>query len=176
MSTGPRQTVHSDPVVRPGRRLVAVSPATDAYAALTMMRRNELRHLPVVDGDRCVGLLSEAHLLTALASEVDGGDALTAGVLCRRPAPVAPPGSSLRTLAATMLDAGVDAVLVVNHGVVVGIVTGSDVLGAITGRWPAVEAPDGVRPASARSDGARPDGVSPPAPRRSSEERRNRAP
>jgi len=150
MSTAPRQSVHTDPVVRAGRRTVAVHPATDPFTALTVMRRNEVRHLPVVEGDRCVGLLSEGHLLAALASTNGSGDqrtdgGLNAGALCHRPAPTVPPGSSLQAMAAIMTAERVDAVLVVHRGELVGIVTGSDVLGAITGGWPAAaEVPEQV--------------------------------
>jgi predicted transcriptional regulator len=122
------------PVIQPGRRVVAVHPAADAFAALTVMRRNEVRHLPVVVDDRCVGLLTETNLLRGLASS-SSADELTVAALCHQPAPAVPAGSSLQTMAVTMVASGADAVLVVNRGVMVGMVTGSDVLGAVTSRW-----------------------------------------
>jgi CBS domain-containing protein len=133
-SPKPLRGTTEHPTVQVGRRLLAVHPAADAYTALTVMRRNEVRHLPVVLDEKCIGLLTESDLLRGLASERRGAD-LTVGELCRRPAPAVPAGSSLQTMAAAMIADGTDAVLLVNRGVVVGMVTGSDVLGAVTSRW-----------------------------------------
>lgn len=151
----PSRTVHAEgPIMRPGRRLAA-PPGMDAYTALTLMRHNEVRHLPVVDGDRCVGLLTEFDLVRALASEISAAS-LTAGALCHRPAPTVPAGSSLQEMAATMVARGCDATLVVKQGVVVGMVTAGDVLGAVTEKWraPAEDCDaDPLSPASRQSSG-----------------------
>lgn len=122
------------PVVQPGHRLVAVPPEVDAFTALTVMRHNEVRHLPVVLDDRCIGLLTEGDLLRALASSISA-DELTAGALCHQPAPCVPAGSSLRDMAAAMIADGADAAVVVSRGMMVGMVTGTDVLGAVTSKW-----------------------------------------
>jgi CBS domain-containing protein len=127
-------TATEHPAIPRGRRLLAVHPATDAYGALTVMRQNEVRHLPVVADGRCVGLLTETDLLRGLACGASGAE-LTAGGLCHRPAPAVPSGSSLPAMAAVMTDSGADAVIVVSNGTMVGMVTGSDVLGAVTARW-----------------------------------------
>ncbi len=132
VSDGTAEAEH--PVIKPGRRLVAVHPAVDAFTALTVMRRHEVRHLPVVADDRCVGLLTETDLLRGLASSASAEE-LTVAALCHRPAPAVPAGSSLHTMATTMVASAADAVLVVNRGVMVGMVTASDVLGAVTSRW-----------------------------------------
>lgn len=122
------------PLVKSSGRLAAVHPADDAFAALTVMRRNEVRHLPVVAGDRCVGLLTEAGLLRGLASGRPAGE-LTVAALCHQPAPAVPAGSSLQVMAETMVACGADAAIVVSRGVLVGLVTAGDVLGAVTSRW-----------------------------------------
>lgn len=134
MSTARRDTTTEHPAVPKGRRVVAVHPAADAFEALTVMRRSEVRHLPVVADGHCVGLLTEAGLLRGLASGASGAE-LTAGGLCHRPAPAVPAGSSLPAMAAAMVDSGADAVIVVSNGTMVGLVTSSDVLGAVTARW-----------------------------------------
>jgi len=135
-----RTTATEHPTIQPGRRLVAVHPEADAFTALTVMRRNEVRHLPVVAGEQCVGMLTETDLLRGLASGRSGAD-LTAGELCHQPAPAVPAGSSLRTMAETMVASGADAALVVSRGVMVGMVTSSDVLGAVTAKWREVPLP-----------------------------------
>jgi CBS domain-containing protein len=131
------------PMIRAGRRMVAVHPGTDAFTALSVMRNAETRHLPVVEGDRCVGLLTEADLLRALAATatVPATSDLTVGSLCHRPAPSVPAGSSLQAMAERMLLDGTDAALVVARGVMVGMVTSTDVLGAVTGRGRARQEP-----------------------------------
>ena len=134
MSSARRETATEHPAIPKGRRMVAVHPATDAYGALTVMRQGEVRHLPVVVDGHCVGLLTEADLLRGLASGASGAE-LTAGGLCHRPAPAVPAGSSLPAMAAIMIDSGADAVIVVSNGTMVGMVTASDVLGAVTARW-----------------------------------------
>ena len=139
-SPRPRTTTTEYPVVQPGRKVLAVHPAADAFTALTVMRRNEVRHLPVVVDDRCIGLLTESDLLRGLASSISA-DQLTVGTLCHQPAPAVAAGSSLQTMAATMVADGADAALVVNGGMMVGMVTSSDVLGAVTSRW---RSPQGV--------------------------------
>ena len=133
-SLRPEAITTVDPMIKPGRRLVAVHPETDAFTALTVMRHNELRHLPVVLDDHCVGLLTEGDLLRALATSTSAAG-LTAGALCHSPAPAVQAGSSLRDMAATMIAVGADAALVISRGVMVGVVTSSDVLGAVTGAW-----------------------------------------
>ena len=133
-SVGRESTAAEHPAIPKGRRLVAVDPDADAYTALTIMRRNEVRHLPVILDGRCIGLLTETDLLRGLASPVSAAE-LTAGMLCHRPAPAVPAGSSLPAMAATMIEAGADAAIVVSNGAMVGMVTSSDVLGAVTGKW-----------------------------------------
>jgi CBS domain-containing protein len=131
---GQQTGVAEHPTIQPGRRLVAIDPAADAFTALTMMRRNEVRHLPVVVENRCVGLLTESDLLRGLASGRSAAE-LTVGALCHQPAPAVPAGSTLQTMAEAMVADGADAALLVNRGVLVGMVTSTDVLGAVTEKW-----------------------------------------
>ncbi|HEY3002227.1 MAG TPA: CBS domain-containing protein [Kribbellaceae bacterium] len=120
--------------------MVAVHPDADAFTALTVMRRNEVRHLPVVVDQRCVGILTESDLVRGLASGRSAAE-LTAEELCHSPAPSVPAGSSLQTMANAMIDADVDALILVSRGVMVGMVTSTDVLGAVTAKWREASAP-----------------------------------
>jgi len=45
------------------KRLVTVNPDEDIYDALILMRDNNIRHLPVVSGDKMVGLLTIKDIL-----------------------------------------------------------------------------------------------------------------
>ena len=106
------------------RPVLAVDLRADAFTALEVMRRNRVRHLPVVDGRTCVGLLTEADVLAALA------DALphSAGSLCHSPPPTVPAGAPLGRVAAQIMAGGLDAALVIRDSVLIGIVTCVDVL------------------------------------------------
>jgi CBS domain-containing protein len=106
------------------RRVLAVTPETDPMTALSVMRGNGVRHLPVVQGQRCIGLLTEAHLLEAII----GMPGPSVGWLCGSPAPTVPAGATPSTMAAAILAGGLDAALVVHGAALVGIVTSTDVL------------------------------------------------
>lgn len=40
------------------REVVTVTPQTDTHACMTLMSQKKIRHLPVVDGDRVLGMIS----------------------------------------------------------------------------------------------------------------------
>src|SRR5918911_2346460 len=86
--------VPADPVINTlmTSRLIAVLPGTALVEALQMMNSAGVKHLPVMEQDRCVGLLSEIDMLRQLVTQEllrPGLTArLTAGQPCRRPAPV----------------------------------------------------------------------------------------
>src|SRR5436309_15850440 len=75
-----------------------------------------MHHLPVVENNRCVSLLTQVQVLRRLIAQglVQPGPTarLTAGQLCCRPAPVVPVWTTRATAAQTMLAAGSDAVIV----------------------------------------------------------------
>jgi len=54
------------------RKLVTIPPGTSILKAIEIMRKNSIRHLPVVDGERFMGFLTEGDLRQAsLLSMVD---------------------------------------------------------------------------------------------------------
>jgi CBS domain-containing protein len=107
--------------------------ATDALgAAQRAMARLDARHLPVVDGDRVIGILSERDVLAYRArADLDAdwwrapvGDAMTA------PAQTAGPDDSLTEVAARLAAAKIGAMPIVERGRLLGLVTVTDVLAA----------------------------------------------
>jgi predicted transcriptional regulator len=117
------------------RRVVAVLPGTRLIDALRVMDWAGVRHLPVVEGNRCVGLLAEIDMLRQLVTQgllrPRCTMRLTAGQVCRRPAPMVPVWSTRAVAAQVMLAAGSDAVVVSDSERLVGIVTAYDLAASL---------------------------------------------
>jgi CBS domain-containing protein len=105
------------------RDVVVVAPTVGVSSALRMMERLEVRHLPVVEASRLVGILSDRDLSRVAASKMTCGEAMT-------PAPVtAAPDAPVGQIAALMLEHRIDSVPIVgSSGVLVGLVTSTDLL------------------------------------------------
>ncbi len=96
-----------------------------------MMREHGIRHLPVVDGGRLVGLVSQRDLY--LAETLRGVDPATDTVreaMSEDPYTV-PPGAPLGEVAATMAERKLGSALVVDRGSVIGLFTTVDALRAL---------------------------------------------
>jgi CBS domain-containing protein len=116
-------------VVDPSRPVQVVHDTTTVAEALHLMHRHRLRHLPVVHRGRCVGVLVDVDLVAAAVDGVAGH----VGPLARRPVPTVALGADAPTTARAILAGGMDAALVRDDGVVVGIVTATDVLVGLAG-------------------------------------------
>lgn len=155
LSSGPgdRQRVLQDPVISTlmTSRVVAVGPDMALIDALRVMNSAGVRHLPVVEGGRCVGLLAEIDMLRQLVAHglvrPESTALLTAGEGCRRPSPAVPVRATRATAAQLMLDSGSDAVLIMDDEHIHGIVTASDLAASL------VESAASARAAEARSSG-----------------------
>ena len=122
--------------------VVAVVADADLLIAGRVMAARRVRHLPVMDGPRCRGLLLEIDVLQALALADNPlvRPPLLTGELCRT-APEVRPEDRRSVAARQMRAAGIDAVLVCDGGSVVGILTATDLvrsLAAEAGADPAV--------------------------------------
>jgi acetoin utilization protein AcuB len=126
-------TATTEPVLLASHRVLAIHPDTDAITALGVMGEHGVRHLPVVRGHRCVGMVTEADLLRAI-TVAPSAPLPTAGTLCHRCPPTVPPDAGLPAVAAAILAGGLDAALVVQGSVLTGIVTSVDVLTSIAGQ------------------------------------------
>jgi len=124
----------TEPVAHAGDRVLAIHPDTDAATALDVMSVNAVRHLPVVHGNQCQGLVTETDLLRAVAvaaGEPAGSPRPTVGSHCHRLPPTVRKDAGLPAVAAAILAGGLDAALVVHGGALTGIVTSTDVLAAV---------------------------------------------
>jgi CBS domain-containing protein len=130
--------------------VVTVTPDTTLKEAATLMLEHRISGLPVVDGTRVLGVLSETDVLFKEVTAPDrqgvvdwilhyGEDpptaklaARTAGDAMTAPAITVGPGRAVPDAAALMLDLGIDRLPVVEGDELVGIVTRSDFVRAFT--------------------------------------------
>jgi CBS domain-containing protein len=136
MTTAPRldappEAVDDEPQVRQlmTPHVVAIVPDADLLVASRVMTARRVRHLPVMDGTHCRGLLLEIDVLQelALADNPLVRPPALAGELCRTVPEVRP--EDRRSVAARQMRvAGIDAVLVCDDGSVVGILTATDLV------------------------------------------------
>jgi CBS domain-containing protein len=130
----PPEVVDDDPMVvhLMTTPVVAIVPTARLTVALHLLATHGVRHLPVVEEDRCVGMLLDtdiAHLL-AYTTAPPAVPPLRVADLCRQ-APVVTSRDRRSVAALRMRDMGVDAALVVDGGRLVGIVTSTDVIRSI---------------------------------------------
>jgi CBS domain-containing protein len=157
MTTDPRRlaappdTRDDDPVISAvmTTRIVAITPDAPVSTALTLMASAGVRHLPVLSGDRCRGVLHEAdviaHLAATPSSPVDR--AATPVDRLTRPVPSLPVSARRSDAARSMdadMDTGMDAVLVTDRHRLVGIVTATDLIRSLAREAP--QQPTGSRP------------------------------
>ncbi len=121
----PPEILDDDPLVDEVMtdRIVAITPDAPLGTALRLMASGDVRHLPVMAGVHCAGIVVEADVVRALAV----GGARTVGPLAR-PVRRVPITARRSVVAGAVLDGGVDAVLVEHRGRLVGIVTTTDLV------------------------------------------------
>lgn len=118
------------------REVVVVGPETTAAEALALCRGNRIRHLPVVEGGRLVGLISDRDLRSATPAL---GDPDRAAALRRirvvdemvRDVATAYPEDPIEDAAMAMYERKIGCLPVVDGEDLVGIITSSDVMRAL---------------------------------------------
>ncbi|MBI4818612.1 MAG: CBS domain-containing protein [Deltaproteobacteria bacterium] len=106
---------------------VSVAPATTLESALRTMNERGVRHLPVVDGGRIVGMLSEREAQLALALLAGGARASVEVAMSKDPY-VADKATPLAQVARNMADQKLGSVAVVDQNALVGVFTTVDAL------------------------------------------------
>jgi acetoin utilization protein AcuB len=97
-------------------------------AVLRRMRAHAIRHMPVLDGPRIFGILSEHDALEAWRRHGATAGATAVGDVCTREPLVVAPTDPVCAVAQRMVTRGVTSALVADGGVLVGIFTGVDAL------------------------------------------------
>jgi acetoin utilization protein AcuB len=109
------------------RDVVTVPSAATVADALDTLNLHTIRHLPVLDDGRVVGILSDRDLRRAMTGRPD--ETTVADVLTADPVTVGP-DDRVETAARLLVEHDVGCVPVVAGGRLVGIVTASDLLRA----------------------------------------------
>lgn len=116
--------------------VVRIAPSASLDEAMTLMDDGDFRHLPVVDGDRLVGVLSERDLLEATGwlparvrevLEAPGG---TVEDFMQSPVVTVSPDDSIVTACIRLLEWGIGCLPVLDDRELVGMLADVDVLDA----------------------------------------------
>ncbi len=118
-----------------------ITPRTTVGTALRLVRENCLPALPVVDGDRFVGLVDEKALLRLTPSEATTLDAYELHEVLERlkvakvtsPSRTVPPDAPLNEVAAMMVCETAGVLAIAENNRLVGLVTWNALLAVITG-------------------------------------------
>lgn len=111
------------------REVVTVEPGTSVPDALERARSAKIRHLPVVDGGRVVGVVTDRDLRLAIARE-DMPDDATVSDAMTAPAITTSPETPVEDAAAVLIRNRIGCLPVVEDGELVGILSESDLLRA----------------------------------------------
>jgi len=118
------------------REVVALPPQSTAGEALALCRERRIRHLPVLEDDRLVGIVSDRDLRSATPALGDPARAEALGrilvheVMAREVA-TAHPDDPIEEVANAMRERKIGCLPVVEDDALVGIVTSSDVMEAL---------------------------------------------
>ncbi|WP_214364465.1 HPP family protein [Pseudonocardia sp. H11422] len=146
----PPESIDDDPPVSAvmTRQLVAIVPAAPLTTALRLMTEAGVGHLPVIDGRRCLGVVTEADVVRCMAGwpgPLGAATVVLVGEICR-PAEFVEIRTRRSGVARRMRATGVDAVLVARHGRLQGIVTATDLIRSLAEPAAAPEADEGADP------------------------------
>jgi CBS domain-containing protein len=118
-------------------QVVSVGPSDSVNRAFKLMVKNDIRHLPVVDGDKVVGIVSDRDLLMivcwistwkSLTEQQTSVGKKRVSELMSSPASVLSPDGSVEQAARLMLEGHLSAVPLERDGRIVSIVTETDIL------------------------------------------------
>lgn len=109
------------------REVVTVTPSTSLTEAVELLRSHTIRHLPVIDDGRVVGILTDRDLRFAMGAGASSDEAAAADVM-NAPAITVPPETPVESAARTLIEHRIGCLPVVEDGALVGILTESDLL------------------------------------------------
>jgi CBS domain-containing protein len=122
---------------------VVIAPGASLVDAYNTMFDNEIRRMPVVEGDELVGIVTLSDILQATPGRPDDADLETRlelsmhtvrDIMTYDPITIAPE-DGIQEAAERMLEYKVSGLPVVQNGGVVGIITESDIFKLIVDTW-----------------------------------------
>jgi acetoin utilization protein AcuB len=127
------------------RSVVTLTPEETLLDALSRLRSHRIRHLPVVDNSKVVGIVTDRDIKRATPSVLSGVDqdeydrvlatTKVAQFMTREPITVAP-RTALKAAVEIFIERKVGALPVVDNGDLVGILTDIDILRVAYGLLP----------------------------------------
>ncbi len=109
--------------------VASVTPKSTLHAAAAVMRKNAISQLPVAEGGRIVGSISEQTVLRQFSENPKGIAGMKVAEAIEESFPTALPSTPISAIAALLRH--YPAVLVMEKGEVAGIITKADLLKAI---------------------------------------------
>jgi acetoin utilization protein AcuB len=106
------------------RPVHTVTPATMANEAVGLLRRHRIRHLPVMEGDRVVGVVTDRDL-RGVAAETP------VSTFMSRPVVVVSPRTAIDKAARLLFDRRIGCLPVIEDGKLIGILTQTDAVAAL---------------------------------------------
>ncbi len=118
------------------RRIVTLSPEASVAEALTLCRERRIRHIPILEEGRLVGIVSDRDLRDASPALGDAERAsalqeIRVGDVMTREVSTADPRDSIENVAQEMYELKIGSLPVVAEEELLGIVTSSDVMRAL---------------------------------------------
>ena len=111
------------------KRDLVTGRASDSISlSLQAMLWAGVRHLPIVDDGRLVGILSERDILAYRSQHPEFSDGVAVSDVMSAPAHFADPEDGVSVVAKRMADERLGCMPIVDHGVLVGMVTVVDML------------------------------------------------
>jgi len=127
------------------RSVITLTPEQTLAEAIALLRTHRIRHLPVVDDSKLIGIVTDRDVKRATPSVLSGVDKTeydrvlattrVAQFMTREPMTVAP-GAGLKATVKIMIEAKVGALPVVEADHLVGILTEIDVLRVVLNLLP----------------------------------------
>jgi len=124
------------------RDLATVTPKASLGEVLRILNRNEVRHVPVVEDERLVGIISDRDIKAALALSLGpGGEPIhrMAGQIMTRDPETIAPMVAVEAAARIMVTKRISALPVTEQGRLTGIVTETDLLRLLSHAMGALE-------------------------------------
>ena len=119
------------------KELITLTPTQSLYDAERLFKKNNIRHIPVVEGDKIIGIVSYSDLLRiSFADMTDGEDEVTSVVydmytipqiMAKTPLTVAA-DTSIKEVAEILAKQSFHSIPVVENGKLVGLVTTTDLI------------------------------------------------